>query len=219
LSRLRKPKEFSVKKARSLQLALSKRVIAEDRLPTTLRYVAGVDAAYRGEYAVAAAAVLDWNTLKVLETKTARMKSRFPYIPTLLSFREVPVIFRAINKLKLRPNVYLVDGHGWAHPYRCGLATHVGVTAHIPTIGVAKSLLYGEVKESAGKWAPIVEGDTIIGAAIFAKNGRKPIYVSVGHMVSLNRAIDIVLHCIKKGRIPEPIRAAHLTANEAIKSR
>lgn len=218
MSRLKKPKTFSVKKARSLQHTLSKRVIAENRMPATPRYVAGVDVAYRGGYAIAAIAVLDWNTLKVVETKTARMKSRFPYIPTLLSFREAPVIFRAINKLRLRPSIYLIDGHGWAHPYRCGLATHVGVVAQIPTIGVAKSLLCGEVKKSRGEWSPIVDGDETIGAAVFAIKGRKPIYVSIGHMVSLNRAVDTVLHCTGKSRIPEPIRAAHSAANEAFKS-
>lgn len=213
LSKLEKPSGFSVKKARKLQLSLSKRVIEEDTLPPSLRSVAGVDTAYIGKYALAAVAVLDYSTLEVLETEAVRMRCEFPYIPTLLSFREAPAVLQAIKKVKLKPDVYLIDGQGVAHPYRCGLATHVGVTAGIPTIGVAKSLLCGEVREPKGKWASIVDKGEAIGAAVFTVAGQKPVYVSIGHMVSLNRAVDIVLHCVKKSRIPEPLRVAHMEAN------
>lgn len=213
LSRLEKPRGFSVKKARKLQLSLSKRVISEDMLPSSLRSVAGVDTAYIGKYALTVVAVLDYSTLEVLETEAVRMRCEFPYIPTLLSFREAPAVLQAIKKVKLKPDVYLIDGQGVAHPYRCGLAAHVGVTAGIPTIGVAKSLLCGEVGAHEGRWASIVDKDETIGAAVFTVAGHKPVYVSIGHMVSLNRAINIVLHCVKKSRIPEPLRVAHMEAN------
>jgi len=206
---------FSVEKAHMMQLQLSKLVIREDQLPETINYVAGVDVAYAKGVSVGVAAVLDFDSLSLVESRVACLKTRFPYIPTLLSFREIPPAYSAIKKLRTRPNVFLVDGQGFAHPYRLGFATHLGLAIDRPTIGVAKSLLCGEV-EPVGEhgWSPLTDGGKIIGAEVVTKPGTKPLYVSVGHRVSLKRAIEIVRSCTRTYRIPEPIRRAHILANE-----
>ncbi|MEM2937363.1 MAG: endonuclease V [Candidatus Bathyarchaeia archaeon] len=206
---------FSVEKARRAQLLLSKQIIFEDMLPKKIRYVAGVDVAYVDNLAVGAVAVMDYATLNLVELKTALCKAAFPYIPTLLSFREVPPAVLCIRKLKTQPDVFLVDGHGFAHPYRCGFASHLGIVLRKPTVGVAKSRLIGELEDfKGGDFAYLKHEGEIIGAVIKTMRGRKPVYVSVGNMVSLETAIKIVKHCTLYGNIPEPIRKAHQTAAE-----
>jgi len=206
---------FSVKKAHMMQLQLSKQVIREDRLPKTINYVAGVDVAYAKGMSIGVVAVLDFDSLSLVESRVARLKTQFPYIPTLLSFREVPPAFSAIRKLQTQPEVFLVDGHGIAHPYRLGFAAHLGLVIDRPTIGVAKNLLCGKSETIMNRrWVPIKDKGETIGAAVVTKPRQKPIYVSVGHRVSLKKAIDIVMRCTQKGRIPEPIRRAHMTASE-----
>jgi len=205
--------KFSVEKAHAMQLRLSKLIIRDDMIPRSVRYVAGVDVAYTAGFSIGAVAVLDYNSLSVVESRKARVKTRFPYIPTLLSFREIPPTLAAIRKLKAQPDVFLVDGQGIAHPYRLGFASHLGLVIDKPTIGVAKSLLCGEVgafKEEG--WAPITDKGEMVGAAV-ADEHEKPIYISVGHKVSLKRAIETVKHCTRIHRIPEPIRAAHSVAD------
>jgi deoxyribonuclease V len=198
-----------------MQLQLSKRVIDEDRLPKKIRYVAGVDVAYAKGVSIGAAVVLDSDSLSLIESQITYCKTRFPYIPTLLSFREIPPAFSAIKKLKTHPDVFLVDGQGIAHPYRLGFAAHLGLVINDRTIGVAKSLLCGNVEPfSNRRWAPIRDEEDIIGAAVVSKLGRKPIYVSVGHQVSLEKSIQIVMKVTQAYRIPEPIRRAHIIANE-----
>jgi len=206
---------FSDKKAHQMQLRLSKRVIREDRLPQILHYVAGVDVAYVEGLSIGAVAVLNYSLLSLVETQKARVKTQFPYIPTLLSFREIKPAQAAIKKLKTCPDVFLVDAQGIAHPYRLGFASHLGLLLDKSTIGVAKSLLCGQVgRVNQEGWMPITDRGEVIGAAIKKDEKTKPIYVSIGHNVSLKRAIDIVKHCTKSSRIPEPIRIAHMIANE-----
>ena len=206
---------FSVKKAHEMQLRMSKRLLFEDTLPETVDYVAGVDVAYLEDTSVAAVAVLDASTLSQVEVQVAHVKTCFPYVPTLLSFREIPPAYSAIKKLHSKPDVFMVDGQGFAHPYGLGFASHLGLILDKPTIGVAKSLLCGEVEQNAeGGWAPLKYKGEIIGAEVVTKQGTKPVYVSVGHRVSLKRATEIVLECTGKYRLPEPIRRAHLTAGE-----
>ncbi|MGC8999307.1 MAG: endonuclease V [Candidatus Bathyarchaeia archaeon] len=200
---------FSIEKAHKAQLQLAKRIIFEDRLPKEIRYVAGVDAAYAGDSAIGAAAVLDFNNLEIVEVQTATRKVTFPYVPTLLSFRELPPTLSCIRKLKIQPDVFLVDGHGFAHPYRCGFASHLGVVLGKPTIGVAKSRLIGEVEPFSGRdFAYLRHEGEIVGAALKISS-RKVVYVSVGHMVSLETAIKIVKHCARYSGVPEPLRIAH----------
>ena len=206
---------FSVKKAHTMQRHLSQRVIDEDRLPKKIGYVAGVDVAYTEGVSIGAAAVLDAESLSPIESQVAYCKTRVPYVPTLLSFREIPPAFSAIKKLKARPDVFLVDGHGIAHPYRLGFAAHLGLILNRPTIGVAKNLLCGIVDSfDSRRWAPITDGKEVIGAAVVSKPGQKPIYVSIGHRISLERSVKIVMQSTSSNRIPEPIRRAHTIANE-----
>ena len=212
---IRLSQRFSTKKAHAMQLRLSKQVIHEDTLPETINYVAGVDVAYTKGMSIGAVAVLDFASLSLVEYQVVRLKTRFPYIPTLLSFREIPPAYSAIKKLQTQPDVFLVDGQGFAHPYRLGFATHLALAIDAPTIGVAKNLLCGKV-EPVGEhgWTPLTDREEVIGAEVVAKLGTKPIYVSVGHRVSLKRAIDVVRSCTRNYRIPEPIRRAHILANE-----
>ncbi len=209
--------DFSVRKAHKMQQELAKLVVREDTLPKTITSVAGVDVAYTKQYSIGAVAVLDYESLSITEVRTAKVKIQFPYIPTLLSYREIPPVMAAIKKLKTEPDVFIIDGQGIAHPYRLGFASHLGLLLNKPTIGAAKSLLYGKVGSMNREgWAPIVDRGEVIGAAVSKGNG-KPVYVSVGHKVSLERAVEIVKHCTPRYRIPEPIRAAHQTANEKSK--
>lgn len=208
--------KFSVEKARRLQLRLAARVIKEDMLPKTIRCVAGVDVSYCGEWAFAAVSLHDYGSLALVEARKAKVKTTFPYIPTLLSFRELRPSLAAINKLKTQPDVFLVDAQGIAHPYRLGFASHLGAILDKPTIGVAKSLLCGQVQPmNKARWSPIIDKDEIIGAELRSKSG-KPLYVSIGHKVTLERAIDVVEHCRRTARLPEPIRNAHILATGAM---
>jgi deoxyribonuclease V len=196
--------KFSIPKARKAQAYLSKKIIPEDRLPEKINLVAGVDAAYAGESATGAVAVLDYESLELLESQTATCQVKFPYIPTLLSFREIPPATACIRRLKLQPDVFLVDGHGVAHPYRCGFASHLGLAIGKPTIGVAKSRLIGKPTN-----AHLIQDGQIIGLVVTTKEDSKPVYVSVGHLISLETAVKIVKHCVRNSRIPEPLLQAH----------
>lgn len=202
---------FSIEKAHETQLRLSEQIVLKDTLPKKIRLVAGVDAAYVRDLSIGAVAVLDYNSLKLVESQTALCKARFPYIPTLLSFREMPPTLLSIKKLRLQPDIFLVDAHGLAHPYRCGFASHLGLTIGKPTIGVAKSRLIGKVEDARGESdvALLKHDNDVIGAVVTTKRGSKPVYVSVGHMVSLETAVKIVKHCAHHNRIPKPILKAH----------
>ena len=205
---------FSVSKAHEAQRRLCKRIVQEDRLPKKIRLVSGVDVAYLDDEAIGAVAVLDYETLQIVESQIALDPVRFPYIPTLLSFRETPPAIAAIKRLKSEPDVFLVDAHGLAHPFGCGFASHLGLAIGKPSIGVAKSRLVGEVKEIEGRTFLVHEGK-VVGAVLTTKKGMKPVYVSVGNLVSLNTAVKIVKHCTRGGRISEPLLAAHTIATSA----
>jgi len=209
------PSNFSVEKAHRAQLMLSKKIVRKDVSPKKIRYIAGVDVAYSGEFSIGAVAVLDFESLSLEEFKTTACKTRFPYIPTLLSFREIPPAISAIRKLKLAPDVFFVDGQGVMHPYRLGFASHLGLVVVRPTVGVAKSPLCGTVQTfTRDGWAPIRDKNEVVGAAVVTKKGRNPVYVSIGNMVSLEKAIALVKHCTRANRIPEPLRQAHRIATE-----
>lgn len=206
------PHNFSVKKAHHAQLCLSKLVIHEDKLHAKIRFVGGIDVAYVGNVGIAAVVVLDYRTLEPVETAVASCPVAMPYLPTLLSFRELPPALTAIRQLRLWPDVFLVDAQGWAHPYRCGFACHLGLALGKPAIGVAKSRLIGEPTEVDGRTMLVDKGE-VIGEVVTLKEGTKPVYVSVGHMISLETATKIVLHC-SRSRIPEPTLQAHNLATK-----
>lgn len=209
------PGKLTISEARKLQLKIADKAVFKDSLPARPRRIGGVDAAYAVGRAFAGLAVLDYQMLDEVEVKTATVKETFPYIPTLLSFREAPAVSDVLKRTEVRPDALIVDGHGAAHPNRCGLATYVGVTEGIPTIGVAKGLLWGKIGafDSEGR-ALITYDDEVIGVALNTSTG-KPIYVSVGSNISLERAVEIVQHCTRRHRLPEPLVRAHLAANRA----
>jgi len=204
---------FSVQKAHKAQTLLSKKLVTRDRLPEKIMLVAGIDVAYAGELAIGAVAVVDYDSLELLESQTATCTVRFPYVPTLLSFREIPPAIAAIRKLRLQPDVFLADAHGLAHPYRFGFASHLGLALGKPTIGVAKSRLIGEPTEN-GKETFLVHHGEIVGEVVTTRKGAKPVYISIGHRVSLETAVTIVKHCVRENRIPEPLLVAHKLASE-----
>ena len=205
---------FPFRRAEKIQRYLSNMIITYDRLPRRIRYVAGVDVSYSGDYSYGSVAVLKYPAMETIEQATSSQRTTIPYVPTFLAFRELPAAVAAARRLKTRPDIFIVDGHGRAHPRRFGLACHFGLALKAPTIGVAKNLLCGEVKDSRNCWRPIIDRGEVIGAAVFTKVSGKPIYVSVGHKISLETAIKVVLDCTKRYRIPEPVRQAHITAEE-----
>jgi len=207
------PPAFSASKAHQAQLLLAKKIVIEDHLPQKIKRVAGVDVSYTDTLAIGAAAVLDFESLELLEQQTAICEAKFPYIPTLLSFREIPPAVACVKKLTLQPDVLIADGQGLAHPYGCGFASHLGLAVGKPTIGVAKSRLVGEPKAIAGR-VFLVRNGRIIGAVVTTKECVKPVYVSVGHLVSLETAVKIVKHCVLNSKIPEPVWQAHKIATE-----
>ncbi|MCW4000444.1 MAG: endonuclease V [Candidatus Bathyarchaeota archaeon] len=207
------PSNFSVKKAHDTQRRLSKLVIHNDQLPQQICTVGGVDVSYVGELGVGAVAVLDFGTLEILETSIAVCPARIPYVPTLLSFRELPPAIAAIRRLRVQPDVFLVDAQGWAHPYRCGFASHLGLALDKPTVGAAKSRLIGQPTQRGGRTLLLDRGE-VIGEEVVTRVGVKPVYVSVGHKVSLQTAVELVRRC-SKTRIPEPLRQAHKLATQA----
>lgn len=204
---------FSIKKAHNTQVCLSKKLILQDRLPQRIRTVGGVDVSYVGNVGIGSVTILDYESLERLEAQVATCEVKMPYIPTLLSFREIPPAMVAIKKLKIQPDVFLVDAQGLAHPFRCGFASHLGLALRKPTIGAAKSRLIGMEMERDGRTL-LVDKDEVISEVVTTKPDAKPIYVSIGHMVSLETAVEIAKHCAK-GRIPEPLLQAHNLATKA----
>jgi deoxyribonuclease V len=207
----------TVAEARQVQERLRDRLSCSDDLGP-VRYVAGVDVGFErgGEVTRAAVAVLEFPALALHEEAIARRKTRFPYIPGYLSFREVPALLAAIARLKTTPDLILCDGQGYAHPRRFGLACHLGLLTDIPTIGVAKSRLIGEhgdLPEEKGAWVPLTHKDEMIGAVLRTRTGVRPLYISAGHRVGLDTAIRYVLECTTRYRLPETTRQAHRLAS------
>ena len=172
--------------------------------------VAGVDASYR-EVGRAAIAVFSFPDLALLEEVTATRAAPFPYIPGLLAFREGPVALAAYERLTIQPDLLIFDAHGYAHPRRMGLASHLGVYLNRPSIGCAKSRLTGKYEEPGpepGAWSPLVSRGEEIGRVVRTKARTKPIFVSVGYRITLPLAVEVVLQCVRGYRLPEPTRIA-----------
>ncbi len=205
-------KNFSVKKAHKTQVCLSKKLILEDILPKKIGTVGGVDVHYSGSLGIGVVTVMDYESLELLEAQIAVCEVKMPYIPTLLSFREIPPAMAAIKKLKFQPDLFLVDAQGLAHPYRCGFASHLGLSLGKPTIGAAKSRLIGTQLEKEGRTLLVDKGE-VIGEVVTTKLSAKPVYVSIGYRVSLETAVKIVRHC-SRTRIPEPLLQAHNLATK-----
>lgn len=211
------PWPTTVEEATAIQQQLRAKIIARDQFDT-IRYVAGVDCGFEEDGAItrAAVAVLRFPELVLVDQAIARIPTTFPYIPGFLSFREVPAVLEALARLQTSPDLVLCDGQGLAHPRRFGLACHLGLLANIPAIGVAKSLLigrHGPLPDERGAWEPLIHQNEVIGAVLRSRPGTKPLYISVGHRISLETAITFVMRCTTKYRLPETTRFAHKLAS------
>ncbi len=200
-----------------MQEKLCHQVITED-LFGDIKYVAGVDVGYSNDNRITqgAIAVLSFPELELKEQAIAKRPTSFPYIPGLLSFREIPAILDAFKKLNIIPDLLLCDGQGLIHPRRFGLACHLGVLVNIPSIGVAKSHYIGKydaVGLEKGNWQPLIYQEKVIGAVVRSRTGVKPIYVSTGHKISWKTAINYVLKCTSKYPLPETTHRADKLAS------
>lgn len=192
-----------------MQKRLARLVRRSDRFGP-IRRVAGADAAYRNGCIRAAVVLLSWPDLEPIEESLIERPVGFPYIPGLLSFREVPALLEGFERLSVAPDLIFCDAHGFAHPRRFGMASHLGVVLDIPTIGCAKTLLCGEhdpVPPGRGHGRPLWHKGRRVGTVLRTRDGVKPVYVSVGHRVSLPTAVRFILRAART-RIPEPIRLA-----------
>ncbi len=203
--------------ARAIQEKLRHHVMTEDHLGELSR-IAGVDVGFmdNGKITRAAVVILSYPKLDLIEHAIAHRPTQFPYVPGLLSFREIPAVLEAMEQLSTVPDLTLCDGQGYAHPRRFGIASHLGVLTDLPTIGVAKTRLMGkhaELPQSRGSLVPLMDKDEQIGVVLRTRAGVRPMYVSVGHRVSLATAVKIVLACTPRYRLPETTRWADRLAS------
>ncbi|MBD1911954.1 MULTISPECIES: deoxyribonuclease V [unclassified Leptolyngbya] len=210
--------DLTSEEAIALQQQLRSEIRTIDDLPTTVHHVAGVDVGFEEEGTVtrAAIAILTFPGLELMDRAIARRPTTFPYIPGLLSFREIPAVLAALETLQTQPQIFLCDGMGTAHPRRFGIASHLGWILDAPTIGVGKSRLVGthpEVPNERGAWVPLQHKGDVIGAVLRTRVNTKPLYISPGHRVSLETAIAYVMNCTTKYRLPETTRQAHRLAS------
>jgi len=207
--------------AKDIQRRLAKQVLRGGEVKSP-KYIAGVDISAGGANREARAAVvlLNYPELQIVEVETAQARLEMPYIPGLLSFRELPLMLAACGKLSYKPGLIMVDGQGIAHPRRLGLASHLGVMLDMPTIGCAKSCLCGshaEPGDEIGEYTQLVENNEIIGAVLRTRSRVKALYISTGHRISLENAIYWVMQCCRGYRLPQPTRLAHMAAGGNIK--
>ena len=203
--------------ARAIQRDLAGRVSRQNEIGSP-KLVAGVDiaASRAGSSGTGAVVVLSFPDLELVEVEVVQKQVDWPYIPGLLSFRESPLVMAACERLKSTPGLFLVDGHGVAHPRRCGIASHLGLLLDTPTIGCAKSLLcgtHGPLGEEPGSSAELVDNGEVVGMALRTRAKVRPVYVSVGHKVDLSSAVEWVMKCCAGFRLPQPARMAHIAAS------
>jgi deoxyribonuclease V len=209
--------DLSPEEAIALQKALAPRVVKENAFGE-IRYVAGVDVGFPGggDVTRAAVAVLSYPELRVVEIARAEVPTTFPYVPGLLSFRETPAVLAAYERLSTRPDMLIVDGQGYAHRRRFGIACHLGVLLDVPSIGSAKSLLvgrHGPLGEERGATTQLIDRHEVVGMVVRTRQKVNPLYVSIGHRIDLPTAVEYVLACCTRYRLPEPQRQAHMAAS------
>lgn len=202
----------SPRKAVQLQHELASRIIATGRIIRP-RFYAGADAAFikDRQLCIAGVVLLDAADGAVIEQHVVTAPLTFPYVPGLLSFREAPAVIAAIQKLEHEPDVLMIDGQGLAHPRRFGIASHVGLWLDVPTIGCAKSRLTGTHREPGprrGASVRLLDEHEVIGRVVRSQTGIRPLYISVGHRVSLPQAVELTLRACTRYRMPEPTRLA-----------
>jgi deoxyribonuclease V len=214
----------SIDEAKEVQRIMAESVILEDAFQNCPS-IGGMDVSnnlYDPKQMIYASAVVLSDSLQVREQAAVACRQSFPYIPGLLGFREAPALVEAFKKLKKKPSILFVDGHGIAHPRGLGIASHIGVLLDIPTIGVAKSILVGKPSVSlgleAGSQVPLVWKNKTLGVLLRTKVRSNPLIISCGHKVSLKTAVKLVQSCLRGYRLPEATRQAHLTANACRKN-
>lgn len=181
------------------------------------KFIAGADAAFVEDKVIGTACLYSFPELKLIEENYFIAYSIFPYVPGFLSFREGPAIIQAIEKLTLKPDLLLLDGQGIAHPKSIGIASHIGVLLDIPSIGCAKSRLIGIYKEPGvkkGQYSELILNNQVIGFVIRTRENTRPVFVSPGHLIDIISAMEIVISCTTKFRIPEPIRRADILSKK-----
>ncbi|WP_456269855.1 deoxyribonuclease V [Kushneria sp. AK178] len=201
----------------ALQKSLAPRIEDCDRTGE-VSHIAGVDIGFEdgGDTTRAVIVVMRWPSLEIVERVLHRTPTQMPYIPGLLSFRELPAALEAFEQLTLTPDLLMVDGMGIAHPRRLGIAAHLGLWLDMPTIGVGKSRLCGrhdEVPEARGSWVPLTHRNETIGAVLRTREKVKPLYISIGHRISLESSIGWVMQCLTRYKLPEPTRQADRLAS------
>jgi len=201
----------------ALQSGLAGRVVRHDDFGA-IRHVAGIDIGFEdaGRTTRAAVVVLAFPSLALADHALVRRPTDFPYIPGLLSFREIPAALAALEKIRVVPDLLLCDGQGIAHPRRCGLASHLGLASGLPSIGVAKSLYVGRhepLPDDRGSHVPLIHRDEVVGAALRTRAGVQPVFVSIGHRVGIATALDLTMRCTTRYRQPETTRFAHRLAS------
>ena len=210
------PHPWNVSPAEAMEIQRQLRgKVSKERSFGEVHTVAGVDVGFKGEVARAAVVVLSYPELQPLDYSVAELPVEFPYIPGLLSFREGPSVLAALEKLATEPDLFIFDAQGLAHPRRMGLASHIGVIIDRPSIGCAKSRLCGTHHQPGperGSYVHLYDDGEIIGAVVRTRTGVKPLYVSIGHRIDLESAIEYVLGCCRNHRLPETTRYAHRVA-------
>ena len=206
------PQPPLIRDAIETQRRMAAQVILKDGFGP-LKTIAGIDVGYdlKRELTKAVVVVLDYETLELQTSVIAYAHTDFPYISGLLAFRETPTIVKALDGLREKPALLMVDGHGIAHPRRLGIAAHLGVVTGLPSIGVAKSRLTGkhaQLPATRGARTPLLDKGETIGTVLCSKDKCNPLYVSAGHRISHETALDITLRCLKTYRLPEPTRIA-----------
>lgn len=210
--------DLSPQEAVIQQNELASQVEREPRL-APVRRVAGVDVSVRDDVSRAAVVVLDFEAMTPLDHAIATRPVTFPYIPGLLAYREGPVVLDALERLGTTPDLLIFDGQGLAHPRRLGIASHIGLLVDMPAVGCAKSRLCGqhnEPEQEPGSYAPLRDGEALIGAVLRTRQGVKPVYVSIGHRVDLETSLKYVLACCRGYRLPETTRWAHRVAGGSV---
>lgn len=200
------------RQAAAIQREQAARVIRAGRVPE-LRLVAGADLAFSADKKKCLAGVVVWDVRarEVVEQHVVRQPTRFPYVPGLLSFREAPAILQALRRVRCEPDAFIFDGQGLAHPRRFGLACHLGVLLDRPSLGCAKSLLVGVCESpgpAKGSTTPLEHRGERVGMAVRTRDRVRPVYISIGHRLSLEAAVDVALACAIRHRLPEPTRLA-----------
>jgi deoxyribonuclease V len=207
--------DITFDEARRIQNELRSQVLCTDQFGE-IRTVAGVDLGFKGDVARASVVVLSFPELQLVDSVVVESPVGFPYISGLLSFRETPLLLKAFDRVQTEPDLIIADGQGIAHPRRLGLASHLGLILDKPTIGCAKSRLWGkhaEPKSEAGSFEYLYDKDEVIGAAVRTRTNVSVVYISIGHRISLESSVRLTLACCRKYRLPETTRYAHRAAS------